>query len=154
MTDLARLVAIEDIKVLKSRYWWALDSKEWDAYAAVFTADAVIDMRDEAEHHAGHPTGEAGTREDWLLHGGRACADFLAGALVGVCTIHQGHQPQITLTGEDAATGLWAFYDWLDFGAESFHGYGHYHEQYRRVDGEWLISEMVLSRVRVDWIVQ
>lgn len=147
-----RLTAIEEIRILKSRYFDALDSKNWGAYAGVFTADAVIDMRDEALHHVGHPTGDAGTREDWLLVGGRAVADFLSGALVNVKTIHQGHQPQITVTGPETATGYWSFYDWLDFGYESFHGFGHYHEEYRRVDGSWLISLMRLSRMRVEWV--
>jgi hypothetical protein len=30
------------------------------------------------------------------------------------------------------------------------HGYGHYHETYVLVDGQWLISTMTLKRLRVD----
>ena len=30
------------------------------------------------------------------------------------------------------------------------HGWGHYHERYRRVDGQWLISYRRLERIRVD----
>lgn len=31
---------------------------------------------------------------------------------------------------------------------EHLHGYGHYHEKYRRVDGTWLISYRNLARLR------
>ena len=29
-------------------------------------------------------------------------------------------------------------------------GWGHYHERYRRVDGQWLIAYRRLERIRVD----
>ena len=29
-------------------------------------------------------------------------------------------------------------------------GYGHYHEDYRKVDGEWRISRSKLTRLRMD----
>lgn len=31
---------------------------------------------------------------------------------------------------------------------ESLHGWGHYHEEYRKVDGVWLISHRKLTRLR------
>ncbi len=39
---------------------------------------------------------------------------------------------------------------WWTNGAveEHLHGWGHYHEEYRRVDGVWLISYRALTRLR------
>ncbi len=31
---------------------------------------------------------------------------------------------------------------------EHLHGYGHYHEEYRKVEGKWLISYRTLTRLR------
>ncbi len=33
---------------------------------------------------------------------------------------------------------------------EHLHGYGHYHEEYRKENGRWLISRRALTRLRVD----
>lgn len=30
------------------------------------------------------------------------------------------------------------------------HGFGHYHETYERIDGEWRINTLRLTRLRVD----
>ncbi len=43
--------------------------------------------------------------------------------------------PEITLTGPDSATGIWAMYDRVEMPGNRFEGYGHYHDEYRRVDG-------------------
>lgn len=32
----------------------------------------------------------------------------------------------------------------------ALHGYGHYRETYRKIDGAWLIQSLKLSRLRVD----
>ena len=32
----------------------------------------------------------------------------------------------------------------------ALHGYGHYHETYEKVDGQWLIKTITLTRLRVD----
>ncbi|WP_373863621.1 nuclear transport factor 2 family protein [Nocardia vermiculata] len=66
---------------------------------------------------------------------------------------HHGHTPEITLTSNTTATGIWAMEDqlWWTNGdvEEHLHGYGHYHEKYRKVDGKWLISYRNLTRLRV-----
>jgi len=32
----------------------------------------------------------------------------------------------------------------------ALHGYGHYHETYRKIGGEWRIQSMKLTRLRLD----
>ena len=64
---------------------------------------------------------------------------------------HHGHQPEIELTGDDEATGIWAMEDVLVWPADGYRlrGTGHYWETYRKVDGEWKIASMKLTRLYV-----
>ena len=66
---------------------------------------------------------------------------------------------EITTLGRGAsdttAVGIWPMEDRLwstnDRGEEEYlHGFGHYHEEYRRVEGRWLISYRRLTRLRED----
>jgi SnoaL-like domain len=146
--DLERLVAIEEIKQLKARYFRTLDDHDWDAYVAAFTEDAVMDLTEEMARHAGAAV-DAGT--DPVSKGRQAIRRFIAGALDGSVSVHEGHMPIIEITGPDTARGTWSLHDWVSFPDSQFHGYGHYHEEYRKVDGKWLISFMSISRIRIAW---
>ena len=150
MDAIERLLAVEEIKKLKARYFKHLDFKEWDALAGLFTPDACIDYRgharDLAENHG--RSGMEPSPENWVFTGGRAVTAFLSPLLVDVISVHHGHDPQISVLDSDSATGFWALYDRLESAGDVFHGYGHYHERYRRVAGTWLISELVLTRRR------
>ena len=57
----------------------------------------------------------------------------------------------ITLTSPTTATGIWALEDrlWWPEGSpiSSMHAFGHYHETYERLDGEWYIKTMTLTRL-------
>jgi hypothetical protein len=59
--------------------------------------------------------------------------------------------PEIELTSETTATGIWPMEDfniWED-GSQN-HGYGHYLETYEKVDGRWFIKTMQLRYLRVE----
>lgn len=146
MDDLERLVAIEEIKQLKARYFRCLDTKDWDGFAAVFTSDAVMDMRGEMRDRTTEGIG--------LIVGAREIAAFVRGAVHDVSTVHHGHMPEIEITGDASATGVWAMEDklWWPEGAplRTMHGYGHYHEEYVRTDAGWRIAKTTLTRLRVD----
>ena len=137
---LQRLVDIEDIKRLKARYFRSLDHKDWDGLALVFAKDAHLEVP------------EGGISVD----GRDAVVRSVSTVLEGVTTVHHGHMPEIEITGEDTARGIWAMFDYVEFptaeGAERFglKGYGHYTEEYVREDGEWRIKRLELSRLRVD----
>lgn len=148
------LLAIEEIRQLKSRYFQAVDDKDWEAIVEIFTDDAIVDFSGEGRHHVGHHgvVADAIVADDWKVIGGRAAARVIAGAVRDIVSVHQGHDPQITLTGRDSARGRWSMYDRLEYdGTEVMHGYGHYHEEYRRVNGCWRISALLLTRLRVVW---
>jgi uncharacterized protein (TIGR02246 family) len=126
---------IEDIKKLKARYFRSLDSKDWDTYAGVFAEDCVVDLR----------------RAGGELHHGREAFAAYARSLTLVQSVHQGHMPEIDLTGETTATGVWALEDyniWED-GSQN-HGWGHYLETYEKQDGRWYIKTMALSYLRIE----
>ena len=136
-TDLLQhLLDIEEIKQLKARYFRLMDTKDWAGFTALFTDDAVLDA------------------DGTVQHGPDVILAFLPTILDGVVTTHHGHMPEITITGPDSATGIWAMFDYLTFPGDGppkgLQGYGHYHEEYRRVDGSWRIQHVVLSRLRVD----
>jgi uncharacterized protein (TIGR02246 family) len=134
--SLRTLLDIEEIKQLKARYFRCLDTKDGDAFAELFTADAVMDA------------------DGYVEEGRDKILDFLTRILDGVTTVHHGHMPEITITGPDTATGVWSMFDYLTFPVgeppRGLRGYGHYHEEYAREQGGWRIRRLTLTRLRVD----
>lgn len=127
---------IEAIKQLKARYFRTMDTKDWRSMRLVFTDDAVIDTVD-----SGGP----------VISGADAFMAYLEPTLSGVVTVHHGHMPEIDITSEVSATGIWAMEDLLQFpDGTSMRGYGHYHETYRKEGGAWRIASSKLTRLRVD----
>jgi len=98
--------------------------------------------------HDGTTEGEGVTR------GNVAIADFVKGAVDPVVTVHHGHMPEIEILTPTTARGIWSMEDKLRWPEgspiRSMHGYGHYHEEYKKVDGAWKISLNKLTRLRVD----
>lgn len=138
--------AIEDIKRLKARYFHAMDTKDWRGLTDVFTPDLIADFRDATPQH----------QPEMLIHGARTYMAMLAPMLDRVATVHHGHMPDITIEDPNNARGIWAMEDWLwphegsDLPFRRLHGWGHYHEHYRRDDGAWKIAAIRLTRLRVE----
>ncbi len=152
MDALERLTAIEEIKQLKARYLIAIDAKDWVTYAGVFAPDGLLDLDVEKEHHRGRPIDPGPDGPPWVARGREQIHDFIAAAHAESVSVHEGHTPIIEITGEDTAKGTWGFHDFIVFADGSgFRGYGHYHETYSRLDGEWFIQSMALTRIRLDW---
>ncbi|MBH0776973.1 nuclear transport factor 2 family protein [Nocardia bovistercoris] len=136
MDDDATLREINAITTLKARYCRYLDTKHWDEWRALFTHDFVSD------------TSKAGGT---IIIGADEFVGFVRGALGARPTVHQVHAPEIEITSAVSATGVWALHDIVRLRAGfDLHGYGHYHETYSKVDGNWLISGSTLTRVRED----
>jgi hypothetical protein len=74
----------------------------------------------------------------------------VSGILEESVTVHHGHMPEIELTSDTAATGIWAMFDWVDMPQLVLRGYGHYEETYRVEDGCWRIAHSRLTRLRRD----
>ncbi len=152
---LEALLNIEAIKNLKSRYLAAVDNKDWAAMTHIFTDDAVIDFSGEDQFHVGHHGMEASMLNPvkTVVIGGEAAAKRIARAVQDIVTVHQCHDPQISLSTRTTAIGKWSLYDQLDYGNEIMHGYGHYHEHYSLTETGWKISVLLLTRIKVDWEV-
>ncbi len=126
------LVEIEAIKQLKARYFRFLDTKQWDEWREVFSEDFT------GEIHGPHPIIHFASRDEMVESNRKILAE--------ANTVHHGHMPEIEITGEGTATGVWAMMDVVRLGA-GFTGYGHYHEQYRKEAGEWRIAKMKITRL-------
>lgn len=140
---------IESIKQLKARYFRFMDGKDWAGYRSLFTEDVVFDVRGGMEATPANPE-----YADPPLHGADAAVAFIQAGLGHRISAHQGFLPEITITGPDSATGIWAMTDVLRAGEgdpfRTVRGYGHYHEDYRKVGGEWKIARLRLTRLLVD----
>lgn len=143
MTDVERLIAAEEIKQLKARYFRYMDTKQWSGWEEIFTTDAVMDVSEERV---------PGGPQDGIVKGRDKIIPFVSKVLEGVVTVHHGHMPEIEVTSDTAARGIWSMEDklrWPD-GKTTLHGYGHYHETYEKVAGKWRIKTLKLTRLRTD----
>jgi len=153
MDDVKKLLAIEEIKQLKARYFRAVDTKDAALLRSVFTDDATADYRGAATDPSSGINAVPGNTEE-IVRGSKSITDGVMEAVAHLVSVHHGCMPEITITGETSATGIWPMVDRLrmDPGApvKGLVGYGHYHETYRRENGAWKIQSLRLSRLRVD----
>jgi SnoaL-like domain len=135
---------IEQIKQLKARYFRFLDTKDWDAFADLFTEDCVHYLPQESAKTAVNNT-------EYLRD--------IKVQLGGGITAHHGHMPEITLLSDTEAEGIWAMFDYVETelptGPIKIQGYGHYFETYRKgSDDAWRISSKRNVRLRLDRLDQ
>lgn len=137
LTDLERLIAIEEIKNLKGRRIRAMDEKRWDEYESLHVPDHVSET-----YGSGEPA--VGAKEN---------VERLKKVLANVTSVHHAHQPEITITSPDTAEGIWAMEDMLFWkqGDEDhwLHGYGFYYEKYRKTPEGWRFCYRKLTRLHV-----
>ncbi|SNS70709.1 SnoaL-like domain-containing protein [Sphingomonas laterariae] len=133
---LQQLSDFEDIRTLKHRYFRAIDTADMALLTDMFTDDIAVEYRG-----GGYKVKLEG-RENMLV--------FLANSFNSDCAaMHQGHQPEITLTGDDTAEGIWYLEDIFVNVAHRTrtHGTAIYRDQYRRVDGKWKLARTEYDRV-------
>jgi hypothetical protein len=145
---LETLLAIEEIKRLKARYFRLMDGKDWDGFADLFARDALFDVHDALEENPGGAQAPICGRD--------AIVAYVRDGINPITSAHYGHMPEIDILTDDSATGIWALADILRLpeGAAApfsrFHGYGHYHERYVREDGAWRIAALRITRLMVE----
>ncbi|WP_257013002.1 nuclear transport factor 2 family protein [Rhodococcus sp. ACPA4] len=162
------ITASEDIlelMSLKARYFRTLDTKQWDDFRSLF-ADNLQFFVDEQSHEsvrqllqtsaADSPSSvisPAGSYRTPTIVGADEFVEYISRSLASAITVHQGHTPEIVVSCDGTATGIWAMYDWVEdvHRGLSLKGWGHYHEEYELdIDGRWQIKRMELTRLRVD----
>ena len=123
---------------LKARYCRLMDTKQWDAWRELFAEDYELDVSE----GTGLP----------VIKGRETALDRVLSSIRDAITVHQVHTPEIRIDG-DAASGLWAMQDRVIFpNGTSLTGYGHYHDRFRRLDGQWRIVALKLTRLRVELV--
>ncbi|MFJ3140427.1 nuclear transport factor 2 family protein [Streptomyces sp. NPDC086843] len=137
MWDLQTLADVEEIKKTKARYCRFVDTREWAQLRKLFTDDCRFVI-----------AGNSQSVEEFIS---------LARRWLGNSTsVHSVSMPEVEVTGATEATAIWGMEDIVSFPAEGdqplkgIHGWGHYHEEYRREGGHWLISSLTLTRLRLD----
>lgn len=136
MTDLERLLAIEEIKTLKARRDRAVDTKDWATYQALHAPDHV-------SHNDGFERWN--NRAEMIANVRRLMADNI--------TVHHSHTPDISFESPARARGIWGMEDnifWTQGEEEHWlQGFGFYHETYEKRDGRWVFTSRQLKRTHV-----
>jgi hypothetical protein len=127
---------LEEIKQLKARYCRLVDTKDWVGFGGLLVDDV----------HFETDGGVQDSRDEVVA--------MVSRTLTPATTVHHCHTPEITFTGPDTATGVWAMEDYCVWpnGDQPFvlRGYGHYHEDYVRTADGWRFARVRESRLRVD----
>jgi hypothetical protein len=155
MDDVDRLLAIEEIRQLKARYYRGMDTKDWDGLAQVFAPDAVFDLRE--VNSVRHPlTGEwiPPYGDDSVVYLGHAAVlKMIRDAVSRLVTVHHGHMGEIEITSDNTAKAIWAMEDVIRNAPGEppmfMHGFGHYHDTYIRLDRGWAIQTTRITRLSV-----
>lgn len=141
MSDLADLAArmkrfeeVEAIKRLKHKYFRCLDQKKWDELSTCFAEDAV------SSYHGGR----------YRFEGRDKIMEFLSRSLTARRVgMHQGHHPEIELTSDTTATGIWEAEAYLMDLKENttLHEVTFYQDEYVKADGQWKIKSTGYTNV-------
>lgn len=138
MDDPVALLEIESIKQLKARYCRHLDAKNWAAWRELFADDFVSEIVD--------TPGRVIVGADEFVAYTRQTLSKRSQP-----TVHHVHSPEIALTSETTARGIWALNDVVRLiPMLTLRGYGHYEEQYEKADGQWRLTSSRLTRLRED----
>ena len=143
LSGLQRLLDVEAIKQLKSRYCRFIDTKQWDALRTLFTDDVRFDG------FASAPTGSDGA----------AFVKGVSARLNDAFTMHHCHTPDIAFLDDSTARCIWAMADYMEWpqpinlpdapNARGMYGFGHYEEEYRKANGLWKMAHLRLIRARL-----
>ena len=128
-SQVQHLLDIEAIKTLKHRYFRFMTFRDYDALEALLTEDVETSYSD----------------GKYSFDDRSALITFLRDAMVeseGNTVYWMAGMPEITLTGADRATGVWAFshYHFMAKIGQVNELLAYYDDEYRREDGQWRIA--------------
>jgi ketosteroid isomerase-like protein len=128
------LQEIEAIKRLKYKYMRGVDEKDWDAVSETLAEDATC----------------AYSGGKYAYDGREAIMKFLVESMQRntFLSSHRLHQPEIDLTSDTTATGIWALEDTvIDLQFEiTLRGAAFYRDEYVKIDGAWKIQHTGYER--------
>jgi bile-acid 7alpha-dehydratase len=129
---------IEAIKKLKAKYFRCVDKKLWEEMETVLTEDAVADYGMGIE----------------LLQGRQAIIEFLKKNLArdSMISVHQGHNPEIEITSDTTARGVWVLNDRLIIQTiATLNGWRYYEDEYVKLNGEWKKKSTKITNMLEEW---
>ncbi|MEA2681948.1 MAG: hypothetical protein QOK05_276 [Chloroflexota bacterium] len=133
--NLSELTAVRLVSRLKAQYVRLVDLKRWAELEQLFVADFVFQ---------GNESGR----------GAAAFIKLVSGQLTDANTVHALHMPEVDIRSPGTASAVWPFEDVIDQRRDGIgllrRGYGHYHDDYLKVDGRWRIKAMRITRLRVE----
>lgn len=131
MTDLKD---IEAIKRLKHKYMRCVDEKLWDEMKECFVEDATC----------------AYGGGKYTFSGRDEILKFLSESMdrMTFLSSHRAHHPEIDLTSDTSATGIWALEDYVidEENEVTIRGAGFYRDKYVKMDGAWKILHTGYTR--------
>jgi hypothetical protein len=148
MDALAKLLAIEEIKQLKARYFRTMDTRDFAGMKQVFAHDIRFDCSEGFLFTplGGDPIGSVGP----VTEGRDNVMAWITHSMSGFTSVHHGHCHEITIDSDTEAHGVIAMADYIRAGdrtTQLIEGAGHYWEKYRFEDGAWRIAETKLTRL-------
>lgn len=151
MNGLRQLMAIEQIKQVKTRYFRGVDTNDAALVQDILTDDCVLDYvgccTDPTTGHDFLPAMNVVVR-------GSASWSSQGLSSIGIVSVHQGHNCEVTQTSETSARVIWSMTDrlFMPSGAafRVMTGYGYYDELYEKIGGDWKIKNLSIKRIRVE----
>ncbi|GAB3208282.1 nuclear transport factor 2 family protein [Nocardia tengchongensis] len=150
MDTLERLSIIEELRRVMARYVHFADQQRWEDLAGLFTPDGTFTPH--------KPDGSV-----WMRMQGRdeIVATLQQSGGADVVLIHHLFSDEIDVDSPTSARGVWSMEDLISRveGTEipeglpfvGMHGFGHYHAQFLKTDGLWRITELIQTRLRLDF---
>ncbi|KAL2836711.1 hypothetical protein BJX68DRAFT_273408 [Aspergillus pseudodeflectus] len=139
MPTLPPYTVSETIRHNKSKYAHAADTKQWALFASVLHPSLTASL-----HNTDGSTNSFSSREEYVEFLDKAFADIASIHVVGAGELEMLHNED--KNGEDEVAATWAMSYQLG-SAEGARGYteiggGHYHEVWKRLDGQWVIASL------------
>ena len=150
LSELEKLVAINEIRDLMARYARLADEKRFTDLASLFTPTGTF-----TPHNV---NGEVWSH----MEGREAIAKTITASVGPAIAIHHLFSYETTILSPTSARSVIAMEDRLihpddevlpstETAFRTMHGFGHYHADLVKIDGSWYISKLVQTRLKMDF---
>ena len=143
--DMQQLADLEAIRQLKSCYFRLMNTQQWEPWQDCFTPDI-------SAVYEGAPRARPDMPTEIGCEGRAALVAGVSGLMQGAVSMHQGFMPEIELTSATTAKAIWAMFDYVRLPTCHFKGWGHYHEDYVKINGAWKLKKIYLTRLHTEEI--
>jgi hypothetical protein len=151
VSDVEKLVAINEIREVMARYVRHADHKEFEDLAGLFTPDGTY-----TPHHVDGRV--------WMhMEGRESIATTISDSVGNAQVLHQLFSYETEVLSPTSATSVVSMADMLirpegepvtsneNTAFKTMRGYGHYHGDFVKIDGRWYIKKLVQTRLKMDF---